>query len=79
MMVIKCFGIARDIIKSDELIVDDISFATVSDLRSYLNGTFKELNKIKSYFIAVNQEYADENLPINRTDEIAIIPPVSGG
>lgn len=79
MMVIKCFGIARDIFKSDELIVEDPDVKTVSDLRSHLNNKNQQLCSINSYLIAVNQEYAEDELLINDLDEIAIIPPVSGG
>ncbi|MGK0316678.1 MAG: molybdopterin converting factor subunit 1 [Saprospiraceae bacterium] len=78
-MVIKCFGIARDIFESDELIIDKSVVKTVSDLRSHLNNKNEQLNTIKSYFIAVNQEYAQEDQIISDNDEIAIIPPVSGG
>ena len=78
-MVIKCFGIARDIFENDELIVEKLNVKTVADLRSYLNNKNERLSKIKSYFIAVNQEYADDQQSITENDEIAIIPPVSGG
>ena len=78
-MVIKCFGIARDIFNSDELTIDDSDVKTVSDLRLHLNNSNDQLSSIKSYFIAVNQEYAEEEQTISDADEIAIIPPVSGG
>lgn len=35
--------------------------------------------RLSSYLIAVNDEYAGSALAINEKDEIAIIPPVSGG
>jgi molybdopterin synthase sulfur carrier subunit len=78
-MVIKCFGIARDIFENDELIVEKSTVKTVADLRLYLNNKNEQISKIKSYFIAVNQEYADDQQSITENDEIAIIPPVSGG
>ena len=78
-MVIKCFGIARDIFKSDEIVVDHSSINTVADLRSFLNTMNAQLSSVKSYLIAINQEYADDAQEITNTDEIAIIPPVSGG
>jgi molybdopterin synthase sulfur carrier subunit len=34
---------------------------------------------LRSLYIAVNSDYADENLILNGADEIALIPPVSGG
>jgi len=38
-----------------------------------------EFEKLSSLAIAVNSEYADDNAVLQHTDEIAIIPPVSGG
>ena len=78
-MVIKCFGIARDIFESDELVINKSNVKTVADLRSFLNKQSEQLSTINSYFIAVNQEYAEDEQTINDNDEIAIIPPVSGG
>ncbi|MFP7657208.1 MoaD/ThiS family protein [Chryseobacterium proteolyticum] len=40
---------------------------------------FPELKKLKSYFIAIDDEYAEDNQIIEVSNEIAIIPPVSGG
>lgn len=77
-MIIKCFGIARDILDNDHVsISEDIN--TVAALRTYLNNKHSELGRINNYMIAVNQEYADDDQLIQNTDEIAIIPPVSGG
>jgi len=78
-MVIKCFGIARDIFDSDEIVVNQTNINTVADLRALLNETNSQLSTVKSYLIAINQEYVDENQQISSDDEIAIIPPVSGG
>ena len=79
-MKVQCFGIARDIIHSSSL---DISHSgeinNVADLRKWINVQFPEMKKIKRYMIAVNQEYAEDDLVISIQDEIAIIPPVSGG
>jgi len=40
---------------------------------------FPALKKLGTYMIAVNNEYAGEQKTIKPTDEVAIIPPVSGG
>jgi molybdopterin converting factor small subunit len=34
---------------------------------------------LASYMVAVNNEYADDTSLVTQRDEIAIIPPVSGG
>lgn len=78
-MKIKCFGIARDITQSDHCVMDNSHIKNVSDLRKELNEKYGQLATIKNYMIAINQEYATDEQVILATDEIAIIPPVSGG
>ena len=75
---IKTFGIARDILGSKELIME-ISGNTVADLRNDLAKQYPSLESLNSLFIAVNQNYAEDKTVLSETDEIALIPPVSGG
>lgn len=77
-MQIKCFGVAREITSSEEISISTVP-RTVAQLRKQLNAQFTELAKINSYMIAVNQEYALDTDQVSENDEIAIIPPVSGG
>ncbi|MBS1503276.1 MAG: MoaD/ThiS family protein, partial [Bacteroidetes bacterium] len=72
------FGIAKDIFGASSIDVDMDSNLT-SDLKKSLEQSFPRLKQLKSYMIAVNNEYAEDNRILNQTDEIAIIPPVSGG
>jgi len=58
----------------------DTSFPTTAgELRSRLLNQFEELKNLSSLAIAVNAEYAQEDTRIQESDEIALIPPVSGG
>jgi molybdopterin converting factor subunit 1 len=57
----------------------ELSGNSVGDLRNTLATQYPDLKKLKSLFIAVNQEYASDEAPLHETDEIALIPPVSGG
>jgi len=75
---IKTFGIARDILGSKEVIFE-IEGNTLMDLRSSLSKKYPELESLNSLFIAVNQNYAEDVTVLNESDEIALIPPVSGG
>ncbi len=75
---IKTFGIARDILGSKELVLE-INGSTVMDLRNDLAKQYPTLESLKSLFIAVNQSYAQDDTVLKETDEIALIPPVSGG
>lgn len=75
---IKTFGIARDILggREVELVLNGNS---VADLRAQLNSSYPELKRLNSLFIAINLEYAADNHLLTEKDEIALIPPVSGG
>lgn len=76
---ILAFGIVKDILKGSEIELEVNNSSTVSDLKNNLETTFPEMKKLKSYLIAVDDEYAENDLVLNSNNEIAIIPPVSGG
>lgn len=73
------FGIAKDIFGSSEIHLDVNEGLNVSDLRSVLEEGYPQLNKLKSYMLAIDEEYAEDSQIINSGNEIAVIPPVSGG
>ena len=72
------FGIAKDIFGSREITIQP-GGETVEQLKMELEQRYPALKELASYMIAVNDEYATNHTTINVTDEIAIIPPVSGG
>lgn len=74
------FAAARDLTGADSLAVELPSGATVADLRAELTRRVPVLGRLlgKSA-VAVNQDFADETRMLAATDEVAIIPPVSGG
>lgn len=74
---VKPFGIARDIIGGAREM--ELSGKTVKDLRRSLLSTYPDLQGLKSLMIAVNKEYADDDLVLSPSDEVVLIPPVSGG
>ncbi|MDZ4715884.1 MAG: MoaD/ThiS family protein [Cytophagales bacterium] len=74
---IRPFGAARDILGGT--LEMEVTGNTVLELRETLHTKFPALRDLKSLLIAVNQNYADDNLVLNPTDEVALIPPVSGG
>jgi len=73
------FGIAKDIFGSASSEIEVDASVSVAGLKDALEYQFPELKKLSSYAIAVNNNYASEDIKINERDEIAIIPPVSGG
>jgi molybdopterin synthase sulfur carrier subunit len=74
---LKAFGIAREIMGGREIEIDSVS--TVAELRKLLVNNYPMLKELNSLMIAVNQTYANDDLVVSSTDEIAVIPPVSGG
>ena len=73
------FGIARDIMNATivEAMID--GEATVAALKKQLETTYPKLHDLSSYMVAVNNEYALPDVILQPGDEVAIIPPVSGG
>lgn len=81
-MTILLFGITRDIVGGPTLEVPEektTSISSVEKLKQYVFGQFPALNGLSSIAVAVNNEYANDHTPLIETDEIALIPPVSGG
>jgi len=78
---IKLFGILREKLKSNNLIIPihDNSIP-LKELEKYLKELYPSLymNKINFVF-AVNKIICNENVNVTSSDEIAIIPPISGG
>lgn len=78
-MKILAFGIVKDIFSNSTFDVDKKNASSVDELKLFLEEKFPKLKELASYMVAVNNEYASTNIAINEKDEIAIIPPVSGG
>jgi molybdopterin converting factor subunit 1 len=75
---IKAFGIARDILGAKEVSLE-VKGNQVADLRKHLLTQYPTLNDLNSLLIAVNLSYAEDDKQIQESDEIVLIPPVSGG
>jgi molybdopterin converting factor subunit 1 len=75
---IKTFGISREIVGGREVQLE-VAGNTVAHLRETLHRQFPQLSKLTSLLIAVNQQYAEDHLSLQENDEVALIPPVSGG
>ena len=80
-MEVLLFGIAKDIVGSSSLRIEESDGrpASVFELKELLKGKFPELKRLSSLAVAVNSTYAEDNEALKVGDEIAIIPPVSGG
>ena len=73
------FGITTDLIGDSMINLTVSENTTVDNFKSHLKETYPQLQNLDSYAIAVNENYADNNLILSENDVVAIIPPVSGG
>ena len=74
------FGAARDAIGNDNLELLLSSPANVASAFAQLLTDYPTLARFgKSLLLAVNQEYATPDQEITDGDELAVLPPVSGG
>ena len=73
------FGIVKEIFSSSELELEVADGIKLEELKSRLEQLYPGLARLKSYFIAINEEYGQSDQVIESDDEIAVIPPVSGG
>jgi molybdopterin synthase sulfur carrier subunit len=86
-MKLLLFGIAKDIVGKSLLDIsasgvisdEDQKQLNVEKLKQFLMMQYPGLQKLPSMAIAVNNSYAENDTVISERDEIALIPPVSGG
>ena len=77
------FGVAREIAGASRIDLaaeaDVPPPGTVAELHARLLARFPALADVGAVRYAVNQRFADDDTPLPPGDELAIIPPVSGG
>lgn len=78
-MTVLLFAAARDLAGADSIAVE-LPRATVADLRAELARRIPALaGLLAKSAIAVNHDFAEDDRVLWPADEIAVIPPVSGG
>jgi molybdopterin synthase sulfur carrier subunit len=76
---ILAFGIVREIFGGAAINTELPENATVGDLKGSLEGKYPRLKQLSSYLIAQDNQYLNIEDHLYTDNEIAIIPPVSGG
>ncbi len=80
-MTIKLFAMVREIVGFDEITITvPNTNPTVADLRANLLEQYPGLEALLPFSqVAINEEIATDDQPLQINDEIAILPPFSGG
>jgi len=77
---IKLFASLKQAMNSDKIMIDIDNEITISEMKKIVFETFPNLKKLNiPFFVAVNHKYAIDSVVIGTKDEVALIPPVSGG
>ena len=79
-VTVKLFARLRDIAGTGEIVRDVPAGATVRSVWSQLASEFPEISSYeRSISTAINADYAKMDRVLAEGDEVAFLPPVSGG
>ncbi len=73
------FGLLKDRMGASEREVELAERATVADVTAWAMGLLRDDGLVRSIAVAVNREYARPETRLQDGDEVALLPPVSGG
>jgi len=79
VVTVRLFAGLRERAGTDRLQIELPDGARVADVLAAMADTPGGGIKPKECVVAVNREYADADEPVNAGDEVALVPPVSGG
>jgi molybdopterin synthase catalytic subunit len=74
------FGMLKDLAGRPSDVIDLRQGASIRDLLEHYETRIPRLKEsLSSLAVAVNQQYADPDMELRADDEVALLPPVSGG
>jgi molybdopterin synthase catalytic subunit len=77
-VTVRCFASVRELFGRDTLELDVPDHLTVAGLKDLLEARAPDLRRLR-VACAVNRAYASADRPLADGDEVAFIPPISGG
>ena len=79
-ITLKFFARLRDLVGTNTLERQVASNITIAELIETLQAEFPQMARLMPHTaIALNQEFVDWQTQLNEGDEVAFLPPVSGG
>jgi molybdopterin converting factor subunit 1 len=78
-ITVQLFARARELAGAGEARIELDEGVTVGGLRTALAGRFPLAELLAVSRIAVNHDFAPDSSVLQASDEVAVIPPVSGG
>ena len=77
---VRLFALARDVVGQEAVDVELADGGTVAALRESIAARYPALcDVMRVSLVAVNADYAGDSIALCPTDDVALIPPVSGG
>ena len=76
---VRLFASLREEVGQETVSLELGNPATVSDLVEEFSVTYPKARSVGQAIVAVNQEVASRDAVVSTSDEIAFLPPVSGG
>jgi len=77
---VRLFAGLRDRVGSDCLILKDVpEGSTLGEVKQLVAEQFPEVGDLSSVAGVIGHAYAPDSTPVNATDQLAFLPPVSGG
>ena len=78
-ITVKLFASSREIIGKDKITLKLSEKMTALDLRRMILEQYPQVAKKIQFVIAINRRIAYDATTVDQMDEVAILPPVSGG
>lgn len=79
-VTVKFFALAKETVGTDQILLDLHDGDTTAELMKRLVEKYPSLVPwMSSLRLAVNLEYVSGDISLKENDEVAVIPPVSGG
>ena len=82
MITVRFFAMLKGLVGSEEVELEVESGLTVGELKNRLIEKYPPLKEVlssRSVLVSVNQEFGDNTTEIKDGDEVALLPPFSGG